>query len=94
MAVGDIVNGISGAATIFQFQPAAGVSIMVTTCSFYGSNVSPYFTDGVNVSGINWGTNGSNTPNNSKTFFDNTLYLYFQALIAPLRSAFSGIQIQ
>jgi len=94
LTVGDIVNGISAAATILVFQPAVGVSIMITTCAFGGNVVSPFFTDGVNLSGMNWSTAGVNSANNSKIFLDNSLYLRFQALPAGEYSAFCGIQVQ
>jgi len=94
LTVGDIVNGQSAAATILIFQPAVGVSVMITACAFYGNVVSPFMTDGATVTTVNWGTAGVSSTNNGKLFLNNTIYMRFQALPAGEVSYFTGIQVQ
>jgi len=94
LTVGDVVNGKSGVAAVLVVQPAAGVSLMITACAFYGNVVSPFMTDGTTVTTVNWGTAGVSSTNNGKLFLNNTIYMRFQALPAGEVSYFTGIQVQ
>ena len=77
MAVGDAVNGLD----ILSFQPAAGVTICITSCAWWGSYLE--LTDGVNSGRFTNQLNDStwNTSNgwNAKIFINNTNYLQFRA---------------
>ena len=94
MAVGDIVNGISALNTILQFQPAATVSVAIT--SIGDINVYVYITDGV-LSARSYSNNTGNANQsgswNTKIMINNTNYIYFPG--SALDSTYySGIQIQ
>jgi hypothetical protein len=91
MAVGDVVNGIGAASTRIDFQPAAGVEIMIS----YNSGSS------VTVAGLTNGIVDSPSLNiaslpsvltNTKMFINNTNYLYIEA--AGQCRGYTGIQIK
>ena len=90
MAVGDPVNGIGLLATDFEFRPAAGVSVLITSCfENYGNN--PRMTNGVVISYPTASGNGD--IKNIKVFYNNTNWLYISAAAATYNS-YSGIVIQ
>lgn len=95
MAVGDVVNGISAVTTLISFQPAAGVSCVITALGGDGSWA--FLANGAQKGFIGFmqaGT-GDNDPSDKtcKVFINNTNYLEIDAS-ASLSSIYSGIQIQ
>ena len=92
MAVGDIVNGISADNTIIDFQPAAGVEVVITSFVTALGNQATFF-------------NGTNTANawvaaidsgffaNVKMFIDNTIFLRVVAQGNAKFGGFSGITV-
>ena len=89
MAVGDVVVGVSTATSWRQYQPAAGVEIILTQVVAEGSTIHIGLTDGTN-----YGYNAS-PPNNSqpmtKLAINNTIYLQ---MYSANTGAWSGIQIK
>jgi len=93
MAAGDVVNGISAAATQYDFQPAVGVEIIVMCAGVYNTWVK--FTNGIvesNLSSLNTSGGASNQP--PKMPINNALYLRMSAGSAGQPSGWSGIQIK
>ena len=89
MAVGDIVNGLSVSGTPVNFQPAASVSILITTAISWLT--STLLTDGAIVGYIsNGGSNGEQRI--QKLFINNTNYL--QLLGSASGQSYTGIQIK
>lgn len=88
MVVGDIVNGVSAAA--FTFQPAATVSIMLSTAS---CEISAYvfLTDGATVRNCFYWTGNTGIGSNTKMMINNSIYFSIQH---PNGGSYSGIQIQ
>jgi len=92
MAVGDIVNGIGTVAGAdLSFQPAVGVTIMI---SAVGSNGSWFFLDNGTISShIGYGASSTDyTGSNIKFLINNTNYI----TITPngTKAGYTGIQIQ
>jgi|TARA_R110000824_G_scaffold360565_1_gene548318 hypothetical protein len=84
MAVGDVVNGLSGLPTTYIFfQPAVGVEAMI---SFVSSHVA--IADGTNTTSNMTG----NDTLNMKIFINNTIYLRYYG--ASTGTGFTGIQIK
>lgn len=92
MAVGDIVNDIGPANTIFNFQPAVGVGVAITSSYMQGANtaVGCDLFDGVNRTD---GPNGSMNTQTMKMLITNANFLSFDALGVGLRAGFTGIEI-
>jgi hypothetical protein len=87
MAVGDVVSGISANNTTLNFQPAAGVEIMLTAFSGgFGGGI----TDGV-VIGSSMFVNYTET---KKIFITNTNYITIAPGGAGFYGAYTGIQIK
>jgi len=92
MAVGDVVNGISGANAILDFQPAAGVECVITCTWGLLAGGQPLLYNGSNQ------TNAVNTATESplywnvKIFINNTNYLRIPAQGAGTRSGYTGLQ--
>jgi hypothetical protein len=90
MAVGDVVNGIGLDGTIFIFQPAAGVEIMIgSTFSTSGNQLR--ITNGTDVP---YTTATSPGQLNSKIFINNTIYLNLATAGAGYFNGYTGIQIK
>ena len=89
MAIGDIVNGIAISANL-DFQPAVGVSVMISHAVSFGGSVEIGFTNGVIFAYI--GAYSYGTPTNSKIMVNNTNYL--RCLSTASGSSYSGIQIK
>jgi hypothetical protein len=88
MAVGDFVTGLD----ITSFQPAATITICITSCAWWDGYVE--ITDGVDDGYINGQFNsGASTGVNTKIFIDNTNYLSFFNGAAVRKSNYSGIQV-
>ena len=85
MAVGDVVSGISAAATILTFQPAIGSECLITEVP---NGFGLHLTNGVSL--------GAATGANAvvKIFINNTNYLQIAAGGAGSFSWFTGIQIK
>lgn len=93
MAVGDVVNGISAVATLYDFQPAVGVEIIVMCAGVYTTWCK--FTNGVLESNIaSFNTQGGAQNLAPKMPIDNTLYLRLSAGSAGQPGGWSGIQIK
>ena len=72
MAVGDFVNGIFVTAGTSTFQPASGVTIMLTHAMSY--NVLPVLTNGTSFADVIINNNSGPSPS-LKLFINNTLFL-------------------
>ncbi len=96
MAVGDIVNGIATDGNTITFQPAASVSIMLS--SVIGRATGAYLIDGVSVGYIgNLGNaDAYMEPSDRvvKVFINNTNYYYSAASPVGNNSGYTGIQVQ
>jgi len=98
MAVGDTVSGFSAAGSAMAFQPAAGVSVMITFAGIDNGNTTglPYMTN----NGTHYTAPRSSFSQtscdlgNMKMIVDNTNYLYFQNLGAGKYTSYSGIVIK
>lgn len=89
MAVGDVVNGMSGAGVaLFDFQPAAGVSVMVS--SFGDIIAGGFFAKLYNGALSSLQTN---TQNGAKIFINNTNYLQL-SVSGTTNFSFTGIQLK
>lgn len=94
MAVGDIVNGISGDNTKLDFQPASGVEIMITSCFMDRIAIAPMLFDGTNQQELVCATPTVATQlGNLKIFINNTNYLRLDNLGVGNRSAYTGIVV-
>lgn len=92
MAVGDVVNGISAVATLIDFQPAAGVEVMITEAGSTtgGGTARPAMYDGTLISYLEV----SVVTFRGKMFINNTRYLRVNPGIAGESGHYSGIQIK
>mgnify|MGYP003679608310 FL=1 len=96
MASGDVINGFSPVGAILDFQPAAGVEIVVKTCFLNGVSNAPSLTNGTiesNMSTSNTAISGTSL-SDVNIFINNTNYLRINSLGGGQYSAFSGIQIK
>jgi len=93
MVAGDVVNGINPIANnVLNFQPAASVEVMISSCGGVGSWIT--MTEGVTTSLLNPTSNALNGTNvNVKVFINNTNYLQIGATAAQYGN-YSGIQIK
>lgn len=98
MAVGDVVNGISAANTILDFQPAAGVECLIISL-FYDDPATAavdavnYYNGSVAVPCINdTVTDPASAFLNIKLAINNTNYLRIAARGAGEYSAYGGYQ--
>jgi len=90
MVVGDVVIGLSASNTDLQFQPAAGVEVVVTIVGILINKVSF-----VNASDSSQRVAAVDVNNsNMKMFITNVLWLFIQAQGVGLFSGFSGMQTQ
>tara|TARA_R110000803_G_C11894507_1_gene311328 strand:- start:158 stop:439 length:282 start_codon:yes stop_codon:yes gene_type:complete len=93
MAVGDVVNAIGVANTIIYFQPALGVTCLIS-CVIRAEQVCKAgFSDGTSLSYDNVPANSVGMQN-IKQFINNTNYLFINACGAGKMASYSGIQIQ
>ncbi len=90
MAVGDTVNAIGGLGTTLDFQPAAGVEVVITHIGDINGGHCLY--DGVNQSALGLAQQATSdfyfTP---KVFINNSVYLRIIAFAAT-RHFYSGQQ--
>ena len=95
MAVGDVIAQIGLVGAALNYQPAAGVEVMVTT---FGSNSSwVNVTNGVDVCRLIWAPMASTSytgSTNMKLLINNTIYLQVFNPSAGNFASFSGIQIK
>ena len=95
MVAGDVVNAAVANTTVFSFQPAVGVSVVVTSLMAEASTAPEYMslTDGVNIGFVDIGTVGNfGRMTNTKFMIDNNVWITFKT--AGLGGSFSGLQIQ
>ena len=88
MAVGDVVAHVDATVGVYiSFQPAASVSVMITTTLSHVSmrNSVPLTTQG-------WNSITGNGVGEMKLFIDNTSYLAYYSSSGA--SSYSGIQIK
>jgi hypothetical protein len=90
MAVGDTVSGMSAVGADLTFQPAASISVMIT--SFTNYTVWCRITDGTLSALAYNNTSASGGPWSTKIIVDNTNYLKIDADTVS-SAAYSGIQI-
>jgi len=92
MAVGDVVSAIGAPNAVLDFQPAAGVEVIITGIFNDGqaANIYSLFDGAVNS---NVDTADAISVGALKIMFNNALYLRCGALGGVLRSAFCGIEI-
>ena len=86
MVKGDVINGTGAAAAVLNYQPAAGVEVVITTAD---TNEKVLFYDGTNSAPV---LAAGTTP--IKIFLNNTLYLRLDAGAAATYRAFSGVQVK
>ena len=91
MAIGDPVNGIGPINSVFNFQPAVGVTILITQTG--GNAQSVRVTNGVIESFVGNMPLAANFLTNYKMFINNTNYLSIDA-VAVVGNSYSGIQVQ
>ena len=96
MAAGDVVNGLSAAAsTQFDFQPAAGVECIIKSIHTDLASAAGVWalTDGVNDAWTS-ATSAEINVGLVNTFINNTRYLRVAAMGAGKFGGYSGIQIK
>jgi len=92
MAVGDIVSEFSGDNAELDFQPAAGVDVLITSVA--ASSSAANITDGTDFAEImNTDGNAGTTQNMLKVFINNTNRIQVGAQGAGVHSALSGIVV-
>jgi hypothetical protein len=94
MAVGDVVNGISGNNAILTFQPAIGVECLITYINANFGAMAFRLTDGVNSTPGNQTATQPASPSNMKMFVNNALFLQIDAGGAGFYNGFTGLQIK
>jgi|TARA_R110000822_G_scaffold194023_1_gene332343 hypothetical protein len=98
MVVGDVVGAFSSALnTILVFQPALGVSVLVTSTYDHNNGAKVSIRNSTTVAtdeslSVSPAAGSSNT-GNLKIMIDNTVYLNIGAFTPGGNGAFSGIQI-
>lgn len=93
MAVGDVINGISGDNALLTFQPAAGVECVITIV-FYGDSggtFNPALYNGTNIAYRRLAANEF-SGGVVKFPINNTRYLYISARGAGYYGGYAGIQ--
>ena len=93
MAIGDVVTSLGDVNTLFNFQPAAGVEVMITTLLLDQGVQAPSITDGTLESYI-LTSFGNFNYTNGKIFLTNTNYLTIPAQGGTLSNGCTGIQIK
>jgi len=93
MAVGDVIIQTEAASTQLDFQPAAGVEVMVSCLAYTASGGAAGIFDGTNMGsfGVSSTTQTWNM-SNAKIMINNTAYLRMLANSYPI--GFTGIQIK
>jgi len=94
MAIGDVVSDILSIGAVTDFQPAAGVGIMISALLSDGAaNTRIAFYDGANL--LNFITTDIRPlTRDIKLFINNTNYLRFSTAGGAILEAYSGIQIK
>lgn len=89
------VNGISADNTLMDFQPASGVTIMITSIGTDATNTAWSLYDGTLISdqrvAASLGINGS--ANSGKLFINNTRYIRISAAGAGNLTSYSGVTV-
>tara|TARA_Y100000296_G_C5114812_1_gene227132 strand:- start:96 stop:377 length:282 start_codon:yes stop_codon:yes gene_type:complete len=93
MAVGDVVNVLSAATTILNYQPAAGVEIMVSSIIRGGTNVANGLYNGA-VWAYDTAAASDTGMLNQKLFITNSIYIRINAAGGGGITSISGIQIK
>ena len=97
MVVGDVVNGIGVVSTLFSFQPAAGVEVIITHMAINSAWYTLGTTAGAGTGKIYYGSNNAqpspSIQGGTKICINNTNFIYFAAS-ATYQANFSGIQIK
>tara|TARA_R110000822_G_scaffold104246_1_gene231013 strand:- start:343 stop:621 length:279 start_codon:yes stop_codon:yes gene_type:complete len=91
MAVGDLVGGIAASGVVLTFQPAASVSVTITTA--FCDNAWVSMTDGTTIANCYHGshsTGGNGLGMNEKFMITNSIYLHIDS---GNQKHFTGIQI-
>lgn len=91
MAVGDIIAGINTAAADYNFQPAAGVVVCITSVFRQGGTdfAGIRLFDGTNRAG---GIATDGNPLNCKFFITNSYYIQITSAFGAVKEGFTGIQ--
>ncbi len=92
MAIGDVVNDISADNTILDFQPAAGVEVVITYVSTLLAGGQPLMFNGTNATTATTGLD-NNLYYNLKMMINNTNFLRISALGAGVFSGFTGMEV-
>jgi len=93
MAVGDVVSDVSASNTAIDFQPAAGVEVVVTAYGMDGVATQGNLSDGSETSLlIATGTQGQRSDQTkTKVFVGNDVFLNIVALGVGVFGSFCGI---
>jgi len=98
MVIGDAVSGIGGDNAGLDFQPAAGVEVVIKSCFINTGINAPRIFDGVIQSDIfRYGNTAINNANLSLVggiFISNAIYLRLNASGVGFRNGFTGIEVQ
>jgi len=93
MAVGDIICSLSAHAALLNFQPAAGVEVLITGIGGNGNSVVASLYDGANVADFTTSNVYSNTGfNNMNIKLGITNTNYIQVAAGSNKTFFTGIQ--
>jgi len=91
MAIGDVVVQFGGDNAVIDFQPAAGVEVVITCWA--SNNGDILFNNDTNVSQVLVTANVVENPAAGKVFVNNTVFARIAAQGAGNFSAFSGITV-
>ena len=95
MVVGDVVIGVGLVGTAFQFQPAAGVTLMCTMIASGSSNNWINYIDATGTLFTYLFRTGTTAENRlCKMFINNTTWLSISVPLAIEKASFCAIQIQ
>lgn len=98
MTAGDVVNSVNSlaASADFDYVPAVGVEIAITTVAAGNADQDVYLYDGVNRAMFyRWATVTANRGSIVKVMINNSIYIRFNNGAGSTQvSGFSGIQIK
>jgi len=92
LVVGDIVSDIGLVATILDFQPAAGVEVVITSVNTAGTTQGLSLFDGVNGT-IDTSLRADSADMGHLKFFVNNTNFARLAAVAGNRTGFTGMQV-